>query len=110
MTWFMNAFSVVSRGAGAGLRFASAIVKPVLSAIIAVAPGIASAARTLSVIPIIGQAAVTVAQAAVLVETLAKTGKDIIGLQKTSMQAPPAQVPIFTRTESIQDAPIAVQV
>src|SRR5215217_8778105 len=115
MTWFTNAFSVISKGAGAGLRFASTYVKPVLGAIIAVAPSIASAARTLAVIPIIGQAALAVSQAAVIAETIAKTGRDIIRVAedfdaRMRPAAAPVSVPIFAKTEPIQEAPVAVQV
>ena len=115
MTWFTNAFSVISKGAGAGLRFVSTYVKPVLGAIIAVAPSIASAARTLSVIPIIGQAALAVSQAAVLAETVARAGKDIIRVAedfdaRMRPAAAPVSVPIFSNTKPVQEAPIAVQV
>ena len=115
MTWFTNAFSVISKGASAGLQFASTYVKPVLGAIISVAPSIASAARSLAVIPIIGQAALAVSQAAVLAETVARVGKDIIRVAEDfdARMRPahaPAQVPIFAKTEPVQEAPIAVSV
>ena len=49
MTWFVDAFSVMGRVAKTTLNVATSIVKPVLNAIIAVTPGIASAARTLAI-------------------------------------------------------------
>lgn len=78
MTWFMDAFSVMGRVAKAGFNIAKNVVKPVLNAIIAVTPGIASAAQTLSVIPVVGQAAVTIAQAATVVRSVATTARDLI--------------------------------
>lgn len=114
MTWFLNAFSVITRGASVGLRVATTIIKPVLNAIIAVAPGIASAARTLSIIPVIGQAAVTVAQAAALVESAAKAGREIIRVAEDFEQrmrpTAPVSVPIFTKSEPTPEAPVAVSV
>ena len=102
MTWFVDAFSVVGRAARKSLNVATAIVKPVLNAIISVTPGIASAARALSVIPIVGQAAVTVAQAAMVVQSVATTARDLI-VTAENFQArtfPTKTAPVFVPTSA----------